>query len=187
MPVVVIGIVASGVAVGLLAPIVTGRGSVPRLALGVVLGGLVLAPLGGLRSYYGETSADDHAGDGLLVALRAVFDERRYDQVVLLDENLVRLKLRAGGHALEALRYLFAVSGVPTRTIRTTSDTLAAETLGGRALVILERQSVRAASAGAQLEPLLDEWLTPSASATGAVMVFQAERLPSTFTWATGP
>jgi hypothetical protein len=74
---------------------------------------------------------------------------------------------------------------VPTRTIRTSSDTLAAETLGGSALVVLERQSVRAAGAGAQLEPLLEAWIAPSAGASGSVMVFRAERLPSTFTWAT--
>ena len=123
MPAVVISIVGAGVGVGLLAPAVTGRGSVPRLALGVFLGGLVLAPLGGLRSYYGEASAENRTGDGLMLALRPIFDERRYDQVVLLDENLAGVKLGAGGHALESLRYLLTVSGVPTRTIRPTAET----------------------------------------------------------------
>jgi hypothetical protein len=183
MPVVVIGIAGAGVGVGLLAPAVTGRGSVPRLALGVCLGGLVLAPLGGLRSYYGELNVDDRMGDGLMLALRPIFDERRFDQVVLLDENLATLKLGAGGHALESLRYLLAVSGVPTRTIRATPDALATETVGGRALVILERGSVRTASAGARLDPLLDTWITPSSRATGALMVFGAERIVSADMW----
>ena len=57
----------------------------PRLALGVMLGGLVLAPLGGLRTYYDEATADERTADGLLRVPRAVFDERRYDEVVLLD------------------------------------------------------------------------------------------------------
>ena len=38
--------IAIGVAVGALAPIAAGRGSLPKLALGVALSGLVLAPLG---------------------------------------------------------------------------------------------------------------------------------------------
>lgn len=179
MPAVVIGIVGAGVGVGLLAPAVAGRGSVPRLALGVILGGLVLAPVGGLRSYYGEVSADGRPGDGLLLILQPIFDERRYDQAVLLDENLARLKLGAGGHALESLRYLLTVSGVPTRTIHVTPEALAAETTGGRALVILERGSVRIAEVGARLDPLLDDWIMPGPNTDGEVMVFSADRLPS--------
>ena len=72
----------------------------------MVLGGLVLAPLGGLRTYYDEAVADEQRADGLLRVPRAVFDERRYDEVVLLDERLAHLRLGAGGSALEALRYL---------------------------------------------------------------------------------
>ena len=36
------------------------------------------------------------------------------------------------------------------------------ETVGGRALVILERGSVPPASFGARLDPLMDEWITPN-------------------------
>ena len=184
MPIVVIGLVGAGVGAGLLVPAVTGRGSIPRLTLGVVLSGLVLAPAGGLRSYYGDPSASERRGDSLLLALQPVFDERRYDQVVLLDENLTRIKLGAGGHALESLRYLLTVSGVPTRTIRVSSDALIAETVAGRALVIVEGGSLRAADAGARLEPLLDAWIVPASRTGGSLMVFRAERLPAIEAWA---
>src|SRR6185369_7216256 len=104
-------------------------------------------------------SANDRPGDGLLLVLQPIFNERRYDQVVLLDENLGQLKLGAGGHALESLRYLLTVSGVPTRTIRVTPEAMVAETVSGRALVILEQKSVQAAGTGVRLDPLLDAWI----------------------------
>jgi hypothetical protein len=176
MPVAVAGMVAIGVAVGALAPIVTGRGSLPRLALGMVLGGLVLAPLGGLRSYYAEASAEERTADGLLRVPRAVFDERRYDEVVLLDERLARLRLGAGGNALEALQYVLAASGVPTRTTRVTARTLAAEGAGGRALIVLDRASVPMVETAARLTPLLDGWIDGEDGLAGA-MLFRAESL----------
>jgi len=184
MPIVVVGMVGAGVGVGLLVPAVAGRGSIPRLALGVVLSGLVLAPAGGLRAYYGDLGASERRGDGLMLALRPVFDERRFDQVVLLDENLARVKLGAGGHALESLRYLLTVSGVPTRTVRLSPDALIAETVAGPALVIVEGSSLRAADAGARLEPLLDDWIVPASRTAGSLMVFRAERLPAIEAWA---
>lgn len=174
MPVAVVGIVAIGVAVGALAPIVTGRGSLPRLALSVALGGLVLAPLGGLRAYYDEAAAEEQRADGLLRVPRAVFDERRYDEVVLLDERLARLRLGAGGNALEALQYLLTASGVPTRTTAVNASTLAAEGTAGRALIVLDRASVPVAEAGARLTPLLDAWIDSEDGPAGA-MLFRAE------------
>jgi 4-amino-4-deoxy-L-arabinose transferase-like glycosyltransferase len=176
MPVAVVGIVAIGVAVGALAPIVTGRGSLPRLALGVVLSGLVLVPLGGLRSYYDEAAAEERTADGLLRVPRAVFGERRYDEAVLLDERLARLRLGAGGNALEALQYLLAASGVPTRTTTVTTRTLALEGTAGRALIVLDRASVPAATVGARLTPLLDEWIDADDGAAGA-MLFRVDSL----------
>jgi hypothetical protein len=176
MPVAVVGIVAIGVAVGALAPLVSGRGSLPRLALGVVLGGLVLAPLGGLRSYYAEAAADERTADGLLRLPRAVFDERRYDEVVLLDDRLARRRLGAGGNALEALQYLFAASGVPTRTTTVTTRTLAAEGATGRVLIVLDRASVPAVEVSARLTPLLDDWIA-SEDGTDAAMLFRADSL----------
>ena len=101
MPVAVVVIAAIGAAVGALAPIITGRGSLPRLALRVALGGLVLAPLGGLRTYYARPPPRRSPAEGLLRVPRAVFDERRYDEAVLLDERLAGLRLGAG-HSLEA-------------------------------------------------------------------------------------
>ena len=175
MPVAVVGMVAIGVAVGALAPIVTGRGSIPRLALGVMLGGLVLAPLGGLRAYYDEAAAEEQRADGLLRVPRAVFDERRYDEVVLLDERLARLRLGAGGNALEALRYLLTASGVPSRTTIVDAGTLAAEGSAGRALIVLDRASVPLVEAGARLTPLLDAWIE-SEDGPGGAMLFRAER-----------
>lgn len=181
MPVAVAGMVAIGVAVGALAPIVTGRGSLPRLALGVALGSLVLAPLGGLRAYYAEASAEDRpgdaAGEGFLRVPRAVFDARRYDETVLLDERLATLRLGAGGNALEALRYHLAARGIPTRTVLVTPERLAAETAHGRALIVLERGSLTAAAAVADLDPLLDTWIGAergAAGSTGAAMLFRA-------------
>ncbi len=174
MPVAIVGIVAIGVAVGALAPIVTGRGSLPRLALGVVLGGLVLAPLGGLRSYYEEATFEERTADGLLRVPRAVFDERRYDEVVLLDERLARLRLGAGGNALEALHYLLAASSVPTRTITMTARSLAAESPTSRALIVLHRASLPAVEASVHLTPLLDEWIDAE-DGLGGAMVFRAE------------
>ena len=174
MPVAVVGIVAIGVAVGALAPIVTGRGSLPRLALGMVLGGLVLAPLGGLRTYYDEAAAEERTAEGLLRVPRAVFDERRFDEVVLLDERLVRLRLGAGGNALEALQYLLTASGVPTRTTTVDARTLAAEGVAGRALIVLDRANVPMVEAGARLTPLLDKWIDSEDGLTGA-MLFRAE------------
>jgi len=174
MPVAVVGIVAIGVAVGALAPIVTGRGSLPRLALGVMLGGLVLAPLGGLRTFYDEAAAAEQASDGLLRVPRAVFDERRYDEVVLLDERLARLRLGAGGNALEALQYLLTASGVPTRTIFVNAMTLAAEGTAGRALIVMDRASVPLVERGARLTPLLDTWIDAEDGLAGA-MLFRAE------------
>ena len=174
MPVAVVGIVAIGVAVGALAPIVTGRGSLPRLALGMVLGGLVLAPLGGLRTFYDEAAAEEQTADGLLRVPRAVFGERRYDEVVLLDERLALLRLGAGGNALEALHYLLTASGVPTQTTRVSPRTVAAEGTTGRALIVLDRDSVPVLEAGARLTPLLDEWIDSEDSLAGA-MLFRAE------------
>ncbi len=180
MPVAVVGIVAIGVAVGALAPIVTGRGSLPRLALGVVLGGLVLAPLGGLRTYYDEATAEEQTANGLLRVPRAVFGERRYDEVVLLDERLARLQLGAGGNALEALQYLLAASGVPTRTTAVDARTLAAEGTAGRTLVVLDRASVPVVEASARLTPLLDAWIDSDESPAGA-MLFRAEIVGSQY------
>lgn len=174
MPVAVAGIMAIGVAVGALAPIVAGRGSLPRLALGVVLGGLVLAPLGGLRSYYDEAAAEERTADGLLRVPRAVFGERRYDEVVLLDERLARLRLGAGGNGLEALQYLLTASGVPTRTTPVSARTLAAEGTAGRALIVLDRASVPTVEAGARLTPLLETWIESEDGLAGA-MLFRAE------------
>jgi hypothetical protein len=174
MPVALVGIVAIGVAVGALAPIVTGQGSLPRLALGVVLGGLVLAPLGGLRSYYDEAAAEEQTADGLLRVPRAIFDERRYDEVVLLDERLARVRLGAGGNALEALQYLLTASGVPTRTLPVTSQTFAAEGMAGRALIVLHRGNLPIAESGARLTPLLDAWIEAEDGLAGA-MLFRAE------------
>jgi hypothetical protein len=174
MPVAVVAMVAIGVAVGALAPIVTGRGSLPRLALGVVLGGLVLAPLGGLRSYYEESSAEGQASIGLLRVPRAVFDERRYDEVVLLDERLARLRLGAGGNALEALQYLLTASGVPTRTTAVNARTLTAEGGAGRTLIVLDRASLPAVESGARLTPLLDDWIEAEGG-LGSAMLFRAE------------
>jgi hypothetical protein len=176
MPVAVAGIVAIGVAVGALAPIVTGRGGLPRLALGVVLGGLVLAPLGGLRAYYAEATAEERSADGLPRVPRAVFAERRYDEVVLLDERLARMRIGAGGNALEALQYLLAASGVPTRTVPVSARTLAAEETTGRALIVLDRGSVPAVEAGVRLTPLLDAWIT-SEDGVSEAMLFRAESL----------
>jgi 4-amino-4-deoxy-L-arabinose transferase-like glycosyltransferase len=176
MPVAVVGIVTIGVAVGALAPIVTGRGSLPRLALGVMLGGLVLVPLGGLRSYYDEATVEERTADGLLRVPRAIFGERRYDEVVLLDDRLARLRLGAGGNALEALKYLLAASSVPTRTTPVTTLTLAADGAGGRALIVLARTSVPAAEASARLTPLLDEWIELDDGSAG-LMLFRAESL----------
>jgi hypothetical protein len=176
MPVAVVGIVAIGVAVGALAPIVTGQGSLPRLALGMVLGGLVLAPLGGLRTYYDESAAEEQAADGLLRVPRAIFDERRYDEVVLLDERLARLRLGAGGNALEALQYLLTASGVPTRTLPVTGQTLAAEGTAGRALIVLHRGNLSVAESGARLTPLLDGWIDAEDGIAGA-MLFRSERV----------
>jgi hypothetical protein len=174
MPVAVVGIVAIGVAVGALAPAVTGRGSLPRLALGVILGGLVLAPLGGLRTYYDEAAAEERTAEGLLRVPRAVFDERRFDEVVLLDERLARLGLGAGGNALEALQYLLTASGVPTRTTTVNARTLSADGVAGRALIVLDRASVPIVEDGARLTPLLDEWIDSADGLTGA-MLFRAE------------
>ena len=36
-----------------------------------------------------------------MLQMRLLFNERRYDQVVLLDENLTGFFLGAGGHALK--------------------------------------------------------------------------------------
>lgn len=176
MPVAVIGMVAIGVAVGALAPIMTGQGSLPRLALGVVLGGLVLAPLGGLRAYYDEATAEERAADGLLRVPRAVFDERRYDEVVLLDERLARLRLGAGGNALEALHYLLATSGVPSQTAIVSPRALAGQSPTGRALIVLDRASVPVVEANARLTPLLDAWIE-SADGTSEAMLFRVESL----------
>ncbi len=174
MPVAVVAMIAIGVAVGALAPIITGRGSLPRLALGVALGGLVLSPLGGLRSYYEQAAAEGQTSAGLLRVPRAVFDERRYDEVVLLDERLARLHLGAGGNALEALQYLLTASGVPTRTARITSRTLTSEGTSSKTLIVLDRASLQAAESGARLTPLLDEWIeTPDGP--GSAMLFRAE------------
>jgi hypothetical protein len=170
MPVAVVAMIAIGVAVGALAPIITGRGSLPRLALGVVLGGLVLAPLGGLRSYYEEAAAEGQTSVGLLRVPRAVFAERRYDEVVLLDERLARLRLGAGGNALEALHYLLTASGVPTRTTAVNVRTV----MAGRTLIVLDRASVTAVESGARLTPLLDAWIE-SEDGLGSAMLFRAE------------
>lgn len=174
MPVAVVGMVAIGVAVGALAPIVTGRGSLPRLALGMVLGGLVLAPLGGLRAYYEETNAERQTSAGLLLVPNAVFEERRYDEVVLLDERLARLRLGAGGNTLEALQYLLAASGVPTRTAAVNQRLLTTEGLASRALIVLDRDSVAAVEIGARLTPLLDNWIEAE-DGSGSIMLFRAE------------
>ncbi len=178
MPVAVVGIVAIGVAVGALAPIITGRGSLPRLALGVALGGLVLSPLGGLRGYYEETNPEERTGDGLLRVPPAVFDARRYDEVVLLDERLARLRLGAGGNALEALHYLLAASSVPTRTMTMTARTLAAENPGGRALVVLDRASLPAVEPGVRLTPLLDQWIGADDGVNGAMLFLTESYTP---------
>jgi hypothetical protein len=170
MPVAIVGMVAIGVAVGALAPIVTGQGSLPKLALGVMLSGLVLVPLGGLRAYYDESTSEEQTADGLLRVPRAVFDERRYDEVVLLDERLARLRLGAGGNALEALHYLLATSGVPAQTTTITTRTLAAQGPTGRALIVLERGSVPAVEAGARLTPLLDAWIESEDGASEAML-----------------
>jgi hypothetical protein len=176
MPVAIVGMIAIGVAIGALAPIVTGRGSLPRLALGVVLGGLVLAPLGGLRGYYNEASAEEQTADGLLRVPRAVFDERRYDEVVLLDARLARLHLGAGGNALEALQYLLASSGVPAQPTTVTARTVASVGTTGRALMVLDRASVPTVEAGAKLTPLLDTWIESGDGAAEA-MLFRVESL----------
>ncbi|MCC6177561.1 MAG: hypothetical protein IT305_19855 [Chloroflexi bacterium] len=174
MPIVAIGMVGAGVAVGTLAPLLTRRGSLARLGLGVALGGLVLVPLSGLRAYYVEVAADGQTGDGLLLALRAIFDARRYDEIVLLDEDLAGVKVGAGGNALESLRYLLAASGIPTRTIRTVEDSLPAALGSGDRLVILERGTARSAAERFRLLPLLDDWIAPGRG--GAAMVFRVER-----------
>ncbi|MFN8636314.1 MAG: DUF2723 domain-containing protein [Chloroflexota bacterium] len=174
MPVAVSGMVAIGVAVGALAPIVTGQGSLPRLALGMMLGGMVLVPLGGLRGYYAETTVEERTANGLLRVPRAVFDERRYDEVVLLDDRLAGLSLGAGGNALEALQYVLAASGVPTRTLRVSTRTLAAEGSNGRALIVLDRRNVSVMENGARLTPLLDGWIDGDDALDGA-MLFRAE------------
>ena len=174
MPVAVCGMVAIGVAIGALAPIVTGQGSVPRLALGMMLGGMVLVPLGGLRGYYAETTAEERTANGLLRVPRAVFDERRYDEEVLLDDRLAGLSLGAGGNALEALQYVLAASGVPTRTLRVSARTLAAEGSNGRALIVLDRRNVSLVESGARLTPLLDGWIDGEDMLDGA-MLFRAE------------
>jgi hypothetical protein len=139
-----------------------------------MLGGLVLAPLGGLRSFYDEAAAAEQTSDGLLRVPRAVFDERRYDEVVLLDERLARLRLGAGGNALEALQYLLTASGVPTRTTFVNARTLTAEGLAGRALIVLDRTSVPVVAASARLTPLLDEWIDAEDD-LAAAMLFRAE------------
>ncbi|MGE3271163.1 MAG: ArnT family glycosyltransferase [Chloroflexota bacterium] len=177
MPVAIVAMVAIGVAVGALAPIVTGRGSLPRLALGMVLGGLVLAPLGGLRGYYDDAARERQVSAGLLLVPDAVFDERRYDEVVLLDEQLARVRLGAGGNALEALQYLLTASGVPTRTVTVTPQVLVAEGLASRALIVVDRSSVSAVEAGARLTPLLDDWIT-SEDGTADFMLFRTEGTP---------
>lgn len=174
MPVAVCGMVAIGVAVGALAPIVTGQGSLPRLALGVMLGGMVLVPLGGLRGYYAEATVEERTANGLLRVPRAVFDERRYDEEVLLDDRLAGVSLGAGGNALEALQYVLAASGVPTRTLRVSARTLAAEGSNGRALIVLDRRNVPLVEPGARLTPLLDAWLGGEDTLDGA-MLFRAE------------
>ncbi len=114
------------------------------------------------------------AADGLLRVPRAVFGERRYDEVVLLDERLARLRLGAGGNALEALRYLLTASGVPTRTISVNARTLADEGTAGRALIVLDRASVPTVEDGARLTPLLDAWIDAEDGPTGA-MLFRVE------------
>jgi hypothetical protein len=176
MPVAMVGIIAIGVAVGALAPIVTGQGSLPRLALGVVLGGLVLAPLGGLRAYYDAASAEERMADGLLRVPHAVFEERRYDEVVLLDECLARLRLGAGGNALESLQYLLATSGVPSQPTTVSTRALASLTTTGRALMVLDRASVPTVEAGARLTPLLASWIE-AADGTTEAMLFRVESL----------
>ena len=176
MPVAIVGMIAIGVAVGALAPIVTGRGSLPKLALGMMLGGLVLVPLGGLRAYYDQAAAEERTADGLLRVPRAVFDERRYNEVVLLDDRLVRLRLGAGGNALESLQYLLAASGVPTRTTTVTGRALASTGQAGRSLIVLDRASVPAAEMGARLTPLLDAWIAAEDGSSEA-MLFRADSI----------
>jgi len=127
-----------------------------------------------LRSYYDEAAVEERTADGLLRVPRAVFGERRYDEVVLLDERLARLRLGAGGNALEALQYLLAASGVPTRTMPVSGRTLAAEGTAGRALIVLDRASVPVVEAGARLTPLLASWIDSEDGLTGA-MLFRAE------------
>ena len=75
----------------------------------------------------GPVPAEERTADGLLRVPLAVFGDRRYDEVVLLDERLARLRLGAGGNALEALQYLLTASGVPARTTTVTTRTLASE------------------------------------------------------------
>jgi 4-amino-4-deoxy-L-arabinose transferase-like glycosyltransferase len=175
MPVAIVGMVAIGVAIGALAPIVTGRGSLPRLALGMVLGGLVLAPLGGLRGYYDSTSAERQTSDGLLLVPNAVFAERRYDEIVLLDERLARQRLGAGGNSLEALQYLLAASGVPTRIAAVNARLLTVEGTASRALIVLDRDSVPVMETAARLTPLLDSWIEVEDGSS--IMLFRAESL----------
>jgi 4-amino-4-deoxy-L-arabinose transferase-like glycosyltransferase len=175
MPVAVVGMVAIGVAVGALAPVVTGRGSLPRLALGMMLGGLVLAPLSGLRSYYDSSSAERQTSAGLLLIPNAVFAERRYDEVVLLDERLARQRLGAGGNTLEALQYLLTASAVPTWAVPVTSQLLTAEASSSRSLIVLDSASLPAAEASARLTPLLEQWIETEDGSR--LMLFRAESL----------
>ncbi|MCC7371819.1 MAG: glycosyltransferase family 39 protein [Chloroflexi bacterium] len=176
MPVAVVGMVAIAVAVGALAPIVTGRGSLPRLALGMVLGGLVLAPLGGLRSYYEEKSAERQTSAGLLLIPNAIFAERRYDEVVLLDERLAHVSLGAGGNTLEALQYLLAASGVPTQIANPLQPLLPEGARTSRALIVLDEASVATVEETMRLTPLLGHWIDAEDNAS-SLMLFRAESL----------
>lgn len=169
MPVAVVAIATIGAAVGALAPLVTGRGSLPRLALGVALGGLVLAPLSGLRAYYSEASGEGRTGEGLLRLPPAVFDERRYDEVVLLDERLADLPLGAGGNVLESVQYLLTAHGVPTRVVQATPAEINLEMVTGGKLIVLERGSLPVLGLRIGLTPLLDEWILGGAIEDGEV------------------
>ncbi len=176
MPIVLLGFVGAGVAIGAAVPLVARRGRAIRAVGVALLAALVLWPAANLHAYYADVTAKGRTGDGFLRATEVVLDERMLGEAVLLDDDLARVKLGAGGHALEAWRFLLTSSGVRTRTIRATPKALEVETRDLRPLIILSRDRARKVSGPVRLRPVFDEWLTPGEGKSGEVGVFRAER-----------
>jgi hypothetical protein len=88
-----------------------------RATVGLAIAFLALWPLVPLQRYFDQELAAGETNHAVFATLQATRAARQADEAVLLDSKLGDIKQEGGGTAFRSLRYLFATSGLPERSI----------------------------------------------------------------------